>query len=191
MPYCLHLVFWANLYHNLKHKKTMKTIKHISFAIVFAMATLLTSCSSSDGGGGGGSAAAGTIKAKAGSTNFTSITAATYATMQSGILVVQGSDASGKVIQLLLSGVTTTGTYEISDTAGISVVGSYTEVNLSNMTSTTWAAPYDNSGAAGSVTITEITATNVKGNFTFTGKNQNAADTKAITDGSFNVNFQN
>jgi hypothetical protein len=170
----------------------MKTIKHISFAIVLALTTILTSCSSSDGNGGNGNAAAGTLVAKAGNVNFTSMTAATFAMNQNNMLIIQGSDASGKAIQLLLAGVSTTGTYEISDTAGISVVASYTVANLSNPgASTTWAAPYEDSGAVGSVTITEITATTAKGTFNFTGKNQDGGDTKAVTNGAFNVNFQN
>ncbi|MCF6130866.1 DUF6252 family protein [Flavobacterium wongokense] len=169
----------------------MKTIKQFGLVLVLAVSTILSSCSSSDGdGGGGGSAAAGTIKAKAGSTNFTSMTAATFAMQQGGMLIIQGSDASGKAIQLMLTGVTAAGTYEISDTAGISVIGSYTEVNLNTMSSTTWAAPFEGSGNVGSITISEITATTVKGNFTFTGKNQNGSDNKNVTNGAFNVNFQ-
>lgn len=168
----------------------MKTIKHLSFAIVLAVTTILSSCSS-DSNGGGGNAAAGTIKAKAGNVNFTSMTQASYAMMQSGMLVIQGSDASGKAIQLMLMGVSEAGTYTISDTAGISVIGSYTEVNLSTFDSTTWAAPYDGSGTVGTITISEITETTVKGTFSFTGKNQEGTDTKAVTNGSFNVNFQN
>lgn len=165
----------------------MKTFKNISFAIVLALTTILTSCSSSDGGGGGG-AAAGTIKAKAGSTNFKSMTQASFAMRQGGMIIIQGSDASGKAIQLMITG-NATGTYQISD-SGISNIASYTEVNTSTFTSTTWAAPYENSGNVGSITITELTDTAVKGTFTFTGKNQSGADTKAVTNGSFNVNFQ-
>jgi hypothetical protein len=192
MTYCLSYVFRATLPHNLKTNEIMKTLKHFSFAIVLAMATILSSCSSSDDGGGGGSAAAGTIQAKAGGANFKSMTAATFAMNQGGMLVIQGSDATGKAIQLMLAGVTEEGTYEISDTAGISVIGSYTVTNMSNpMDSDTWAAPYEDSGVVGSVTISEITATTVKGTFNFTGKNQDGEDTKAITNGAFNVNFQN
>src|SRR6476660_9630421 len=129
----------------------MKSIKQISFVIVFAMTTILTSCSS-DSGGSGGSATAGTIKAKAGSTDFTSMSQATFAMYQNNMLIIQGSDASGKAIQLILAGVSTAGTYQISDTASTSVVGSYTVANLSNPgASTTWAAPYDGSGAVGTV----------------------------------------
>ncbi len=169
----------------------MKTIKQFGIVLALAVATIFSSCSSSDGGGGGGTAAAGTIQAKAGSTNFKSMTQASFAMNQGGMLIIQGSDATGKAIQLMLVGVTEAGTYEISNSAGISVIGSYTEANISNpAASLTWAAPYENSGVAGSVTITEITTTTVKGTFTFTGKNQDGDDTKQITNGAFNVNFQ-
>jgi hypothetical protein len=168
----------------------MKTIKKLGFVLVLAVTTILTSCSS-DSNGGGGSAAEGTLKAKVAGSNYTSMQAATFATSQSGMLIIQGSDATGKAIQLMVAA-NAVGTYQISDDAGISAIGSYTEANISNPSaSQTWAAPYENSGAAGSITISEITATNVKGTFTFTGKNQAGTDTKAITDGSFNVNFQN
>jgi len=167
----------------------MKTIKHLALVVVLAATTIFTSCSSSDGGGGGGgNASLGTIKAKAGSTNFTSMTQATFAMRQGGMIIIQGSDASGKAIQLMVTG-NATGTYEISD-SGISNIGSYTEVNLNTMSSVTWAAPYENSGVAGSITITELTDTNVKGNFSFMAKNQQGADTKNVTNGAFNVNFQ-
>lgn len=166
----------------------MKSIKHLGLAIVLAVTTMVSSCSSSDDGGGGGSAAAGTIQAKAGSTNFKSLTQASWATSQGGMTIIQGSDATGKAIQLMITG-NAVGTYQISD-SGISNVASYTEVNLTNMSSKTWAAPYEGSGNVGSVTITEITATAVKGTFTFTGKNQAGSDTKAVTNGAFNVNFQ-
>ncbi|MGV3695574.1 DUF6252 family protein [Flavobacterium sp.] len=165
----------------------MKTIKNFSFAIVLALTTILTSCSSSDGGGGGG-AAAGTIKAKAGNVNFKSMTQASFAMRQGGMIIIQGSDASGRAIQLMVTG-NATGTYEISDN-GISNIGSYTEINLNTFDSTVWAAPYEGSGAVGTVVIEELTDTSVKGTFSFTGKNQEGADTKAVTNGAFNVNFQ-
>jgi hypothetical protein len=173
----------------------MKTIKKIGIVLTMAFATLLSSCSSDDGGGGGGSASLGQVKAKVGGTNFTSMDLATFATKQviGGFttIIVQGSDASGKAIQLILSDYDGgTGTYAISDDANISAIASYIEANISNpMASQTWAAPYDGSGAVGSITITEISDTNVKGTFNFTGKNQDGDDTKAITNGAFNVNF--
>lgn len=175
----------------------MKTIKQIGLALAIIFSLTLSSCGGSDdGGGGGGSAANGTIKAKVGSSNFTSMQIASFATKQqiSGAgytIILQGSDASGKAIQLILNGVDgQPGTYQISDTGNISAIGTYTEVNISNpLNSQTWAAPYDDSGVVGSVTISEITDTNIKGTFNFTGKNQDGTDTKAITNGAFNLDF--
>ncbi len=173
----------------------MKTIKHFSFALVLALVTMLSSCSGDDSSsGGGGSASLGTLKAKIAGSNFTSMPAATFATKQvmgsTTNFTIQGSDATGKAIQIMIMGTDgTAGTYEISDTAGISAIASFTQVNMATMTSTTWAAPYDASGVVGSITISEVTATNIKGTFTFTGKNQSGTDTKQVTEGAFNINF--
>lgn len=171
----------------------MKTIKHLGFAIVLAVTTILSSCSSSDGdGGGGGSTALGTMKAKVAGTSWTSMSAATAATHQNTMLIIQGSDATGKAIQLMVSGVTAPGTFQINDTSAIDAIASYTQANVSNpQASQSWAAPYEGSGNVGTITVTDLTATNVKGTFSFKGKNQSGADTKQITDGVFNINLNN
>lgn len=171
----------------------MRTIKHLAFAIVLAVTTLLSSCSSSDGdGGGGGSTALGTMKAKIAGSNWSSMSAATAATHRNTVLIIQGSDATGKAIQLMAVGVTAAGTFQINDTSAIDVVASYTQANISNpMASLVFAAPYEGSGTVGTLTVTDLTATNVKGTFSFTGKNQSGADTKQVTDGVFNVNLTN
>lgn len=169
----------------------MKSIKHISFALVLAVTTILSSCSSDSSSGGSGSTALGTMKAKIAGSNWTSMSVATAATHQNTMLIIQGSDATGKAIQLMVGGVTEPGTFQISDTSGINAIASYTQANISNpMASLTFAAPYEGSGNVGTITVTDLTATNVKGTFSFTGKNQAGDDTKAITNGSFNVNFQ-
>ncbi|MBA4134575.1 MAG: hypothetical protein C0525_07610 [Flavobacterium sp.] len=173
----------------------MKTIKKIGIFFAIALLSLTTSCSSDDNGGGGSNATLGTVKARVAGANFTSMEMGTYATKQvvGGLttIIVQGSDASGKAIQIIITGYQEgTNTYEISEEATISTVASYIESNISNpMNSLVWAAPYENSGVAGTVTITEISETNVKGTFNFTGKNQAGEDTKAVTNGAFNVNF--
>lgn len=173
----------------------MKTMKQFGLMLTMVMATLLSSCSSDDNGGGGSSAANGTIKAKVGGSNYTTLQAASFATKhQIGnvyMITLQGSDASGKAIQLGLNGVpAATGTYEISQEATISAVASYTEININDpMNSTVWVAPYDGSGVVGSITISEITDTTIKGTFNFIGKNQEGTDTKAVTNGAFNLDF--
>lgn len=174
--------------------KSIKTISSLFLAAFVALTTL--SCSGDDSGGStGGVAAAGTIEAKVGGSNFKSMTIATTALKVSvggaTSITIQGSDSSGKTIQLILNGVdATTGSYDIGVDTNISAVGTYTEINTSTFASTTWAAPYEGGGVVGEITITEITDTNIKGTFNFTGRNQeNASDTKAVTNGAFNVAF--
>lgn len=178
----------------------MKTMKQFGLMLTMVAATLLSSCSGDDNGGGGGSAANGTIKAKIAGSNFNG-SVASFAMKQSVgagayMITLQGSDASGNALQLILNGVDgQPGTFEISQSAGITAVGSYTKININTSnpmasTYTTWAAPYEGSGVAGSITISEITDTTIKGTFNFTGKNQEGTDTKAVTNGAFNLNFQ-
>lgn len=173
----------------------MKSIKKFGFVLVLAVATILSSCSS-DSSGGGSSAGLGTLKAKIGSTNFTSIAQGTSAILASNgsyqNLSIGGGDATGKVMQLMILGPNIgVGTYPISETSDLPTTGVYTEVDLSNPTSATpWAAPYDGGGNSGSVIITSMTATNVQGTFSFTALNVSAGTgTKAITNGAFNINY--
>jgi hypothetical protein len=174
----------------------MKTMKQFGLVLTLALAVIFSSCSGDDDNGGGGSAAAGTIKARVGGANFTSLNMASFAMKQAigstYMITLQGSDASGKAIQLILNGVDgQTGTFQIGTETTISAVASYTELNMSNpMDSQTWAAPYEDSGVVGSITISEITDTNIKGTFNFRGKNQEGSDTKEVTNGAFNLNFQ-
>ena len=171
----------------------MKSIKHLSFAIVLAVATVLSSCSSD--GGSGGSGGVGTLKAKIGGSNFTSIPQAAMALLATnGIyqnLAISGADASGKSLQLqILAENIGVGTYQITDQSDIFSSGTYSEVDVNNPTSAqVWGAPYDGGGNSGSITITAITATNVTGTFNFTAQSITGTGSKAITDGSFNLNI--
>lgn len=176
----------------------MKTLKKISILfLATVLSTSILSCSGDDGGEstGGGVAVEGTISANVAGAGFTSITQGTtavkVATGDAYTITIQGTDLGGKNLQLILNGVDgTTGTYEIGVDTAISAIGTYTEVNLTTFATQTWVAPYEDGGVAGSITITEISDTNIKGTFEFTAKNQeNAQDSKEITGGSFNVNF--
>ncbi len=177
-------------------------IKQLGLILTVFVAVMMSSCSSDgDGGGGGGTAPEGTVKAKVGGSNFTSMEMATTAQrISSGgstyMIAIAGTTAnasSSKTIQLILNGVDgQPGTFQIGEEGSISAVASYTETLMSNpMDAIVWAAPYEGSGITGSITISEINDTNVKGTFTFTGKNQDGTDTKQVTDGAFNVNWTN
>jgi len=175
----------------------MKTLKKISILfLATVLSTSIISCAGDDDGNNVDPVAVeGTITANVGGANFTSIvqgtTAMKVAVGGTYTITIQGTDLGGRQIQLILNGVDgETGTYEISQEAAISAIGSYIEVNTTTFTSKTWVAPFEDSGVAGSITITEISDTNIKGTFNFTARNQeDAQDSKEITGGSFNVNF--
>ncbi len=174
----------------------MKTIKKTIYLTMIAIAILLTpACSSDDdSSGGGGNAASGTIKAKISGTSFTSskqLSAANRIDVGGMTTVtVQGNDASGKAIVLVMNGISGPDTYDIGGGANFSFSASYIEVNASNPAATqTWQAPFDSS-VAGKITVTEFSATKIVGTFNFTCKNVNGDNsTKEITEGSFNMTF--
>lgn len=181
----------------------MKKLNYISKFFFIALAAVSLSCSGDDdNGGGGGGAAAGTVKAKAGNKNFRSMEMASWAARHEvgeGVyqIVIQGSDEEGTAIQLILNGVDgQPGTWQIHDENNLNALASYTEIDLDlqnpmNSETTTWAAPYEGSGNVGSITISEINETTVKGSFNFTGRIQEGGtDTKNVTNGAFNVDFQ-
>lgn len=171
-------------------------MKNTTYVILVALALIFTatSCSKDDDGGDGGTAASGTVKAKVDGSNYSSnpqLSMASQTTVGSTTTVtVQGNDNSGKTIVLVINGVTGEGTYQIGGGANVSISASYLEVNVSNPAATqTWQAPFDDT-VAGEVKINELSSTKVVGTFNFTGKNVNGDNsTKAITEGSFNMNF--
>jgi len=163
--------------------------------MMLVVSSLSISCKSDDDGGGGGSAAAGTISAKVDGSQFNSVEMATFASINSGSIQIQGNTGgtSSKAIVMTIVGYDGVGTYPIGGGANVFTVASYveTEVDLSNPTNpevVTWSAPYDDS-VAGEINISEVTDTKVKGTFSFTAKAEGGS-TKTITEGSFNVNLQ-
>ena len=177
----------------------MKTMKQFGIVLALALTTLVSSCSSSDDSSGGGGAALGTMKAKIGGTNFTSIPQGTTAALlYNGSyynLSIGGADATGKVIQMMIlaENITSGATYQIDENSDILVsTAAYTAIDISNPTSAlSFGAPYDGGGNSGSITISSKTETNVQGTFSFTLKNTQGSDTKSITNGSFNINLSN
>ncbi len=167
----------------------MKTLK--LFTCILFVSLALMSCKKDDEGGDGGAAAEGTITAKIGGADFTSLEIATTANEVtaggSTTITIQGNDASGKAIILIINGYDGTGTYEISD-AGIFNTATYTEANISNPQATqSWVAPFANSGVAGEINISSKTADNIQGTFNFEGKNNDDMSMRSITEGSFNM----
>lgn len=171
----------------------MKSIQQLGFLVLLLITTLNFSCKSDDDGGGGGNAAVGTLSAKVDGSNFeASGQLATAAYVASGqALTLYGTDMSGRNINLIVNGFDgSPGTYEIGGDNLVFVVGTYTEANTSGAQS--WVAPYEDSGVAGEIKISEFsTSGSVKGTFRFRGRNQeNTSSFKEITDGAFNLTVQ-
>ncbi len=173
----------------------MKTLKMISKISLIAVMFLALSCSSDSDGGGGGTAAAGTIKAKVDGSGFTSMAMTTIANRiefnGTSTITLQGSNSGGKTISLIMNGVSAAGTYDIGGDNTIAIVGSYTDTNIQNpAASITYVAPTEGGAVKGSITITELTDAKIVGTFRFTGTNQDdATDTKEVTNGAFNLEF--
>ncbi len=169
----------------------MKIFNKTILVLMAVAAISLTSCKKDDDGGGGGQAGAGTIAAKINGSSFSSMELASRATLASGTLILQGSDASGKGIFITMNNYDGVGTYEFSD-SNVFLVGTYIETDINNpQNSQTWTAPYESSGIVGEIKISEKTDINIKGTFNFTGKNVNGDQSlRNITDGSFDLKFQ-
>ncbi|RMA57250.1 DUF6252 family protein [Ulvibacter antarcticus] len=172
----------------------MKFLNNTILVLLLSTTVLFTSCKKDDDGGGGGDAGSGTVIAKVNGNSFASMEIASTASQSSGgsttTITLQGSDASGKGIFVIINGFDGTGSYEFSD-SNVFVTATYVEANVSNPTnSQTWSAPYENSGVVGEVNISEKTATNIKGTFNFNAKNVNGDGSVVnITEGSFNLDF--
>ncbi|WP_298237914.1 DUF6252 family protein [uncultured Algibacter sp.] len=171
----------------------MRNLNKLMLFVMMGSLLTLSSCSSSDDGGSAGTAGSGTITAKVDGTTVTSIDIASQATFTAnggGVLILQGTDSSGKGFVLTINGYNGTGTYDISD-SNVFISAIYIEANATNPSATqSWSAPYANSGVIGEIKVAEETDDNVKGTFSFTGKNANDDTTKVITEGSFNLSKQ-
>ena len=98
-----------------------------------------------------------------------------------GVVNVTGSDANGHQASVILYGVTELGTYEIVQTLQHQL--RWTEgVN----TEQTFVA--NGILGSGSISVTELSSTKVKGTFSFTGYNT-SGDSRSITNGEFEASF--
>jgi hypothetical protein len=175
----------------------MKTFKNISILFLIAIATTFSTSCSSDDGGSGGNAAAGTMKAKVAGTNVTTLEITTFATISNNVLILQGNTGgtSSKAFNINVGAYNGVGTYDIGGGAtGLGqATASYIEilVDIANPTafqSTTWAAPYTGGAKVGEVSVSEVTATNIKGTFYFNARKTTGDNAiLAITEGAFNI----
>lgn len=106
---------------------------------------------------------------------------AVQAVNTNGVINVTGSDSDAKQASIILYGVTEPGTYNVQ--AGLQHQLRWTEGLDASQT-------YVANGilGSGSITITELSSSKIKGSFQFTGANSSQA-TKSITEGSFDATF--
>jgi len=172
--------------------KNLNNLKRIALTLFISAA--LFACKSDDEGGSGGDAASGTVEAKVAGSNYKSDKQGTQAQRiesqgTTTILITSNEFSSGKNITLTISsGFDGIGTYQIGGGPNVFVNAQYVEGNANDpLDSQIWSAPFDES-VAGEINVSAVSDSNIKGTFSFTGKNEDGSF-KEVTEGSFNVDF--
>lgn len=156
----------------------MKAVKFLMLVVLIS-SIAFTSCKK-DENTGDPSIGDGSMTLKYAGTSWDA-SLAVQAVNTNGVINVTGSDSQGKQAAITLFGVDSPGTYEI--TSGSQHSGRWTEgVDPSE----TYVA--NGIIGTGTITITELSETKIKGSFSFEGFNTTQTS-KSITEGSFDVNF--
>lgn len=123
----------------------------------------------------------GAFSAKIDGTQWNSV-AAQAAGGSDGVFTLVGADASGTAMSLTLQRVGATGTYPLG--VGGLVPGGLATISAN---SKAWSTPL--SGAAGSVTVTAISATHITGTFSYdaTPFLSGSTGNRAVTSGTFDL----
>ena len=152
--------------------------------IAFMATALLTACSKDDDNTDpeNNNPTTSTLTLKADGTAW-SASLAVVATNESGVLTVTGSDSNAHQAQVIIYNPSGTGTYTLGGAITNQSNGRWTVGLGQNDTYTTMVGQGE-----GTVEITELTSTGVKGTFSFTAKN-GAGTQVSITEGSFNASF--
>lgn len=178
----------------------MKTTFLKLTCILFLAVAGIACSSDDDGGAGGGSASNGQVVASIDGQGFESFSNTGGQSGGNAIridngnvtsIIVTGIDLEGQSIILTMNSETlAVGSYDLSDANNIAFTASYTRVDTQTFQSTSYLAPFENSGDVGTITIDALTETNIQGTFEFMAANQNDAnDTVSVTNGSFNLDF--
>lgn len=146
-------------------------------------------CSSDDGQDVSGAAEELTanvagVGAFSASKDFDTIAGTKISAGGSNVVVVQGTDNSGKGFQLRITTYNGPGTYDLGP------------VNIAN--TATWIGgtaigqQYSTAyqGTSGKITVTSDDSKRIEGTFEFVGKANNTSSTVAVTNGKFKANFQ-
>jgi hypothetical protein len=125
--------------------------------------------------------AAGTMTAQVNGSGWTASVVKRAFLSGGTVLTVQGSDGQNRIITIVVRG-TTAGNYSLALGNGLGHNALYT----ANLGTANWSTALN--GGTGTFTITSITATQVRGTFTFTGVS-NVAGTAPVqvTSGQFDL----
>jgi hypothetical protein len=113
-----------------------------------------------------------------------SVTAIQFAPKSGGYLILAIGSGVAASVSFTINGIIRTGTYPLG-VDGVSVFGGFAGLTVG--AGGVWTTPI--SGAAGSITITTLTPTQIAGTFVFTatGSGGGATGAKAVTNGTFDV----
>ena len=174
----------------------MRTFKVVMLLVMTMSLVTTTSCSNDDdNSGNGGQAPSGVLIAKVDGASYESVEVASSATIANNgdNLIIIAANSDGNSFSISIFGFDGEGTYDITGADPlITNVASYQETDVSdpmNPSIEIWQAPYDDT-MVGSITITELTETTIKGTFDFTCKNANDDSVKTISEGAFNLDVQ-
>jgi len=153
--------------------------------MILSIGLVISSCKKDDddnssNSGSNNNTSQGSMSLKINGTDW-SATLAVQATNVNGVLSIAGSDANARQCQVTVINPNGAGTYDLGGSQTNSNSGRWTQGTGTNDTYTTMLGL-----GAGSVTITELTATSVKGTFEFTAKNT-ALEEVTLTSGSFSA----
>ncbi len=173
----------------------MKKFK-LLLAFIAVGSIAMTSCSSDDDAPAADPAApvagAGQMIATVDGASYQSIAQGTTAniTNNSGteFLQMTSVNLNGEAITItVLRPMIEEDSYDFDSNLNITATATYTRVDTSTFQSESFAAPYMDSGDVGTITITELTADNIKGTFEVMMSNQDTNQVINVTGGSFDI----
>lgn len=161
----------------------MKRVQFILFTVLSAFILTFSSCSKTEDAVTPDNplTSGGSITLKVNGTSWNA-SLAVVGINQSGVINVTGSDSNGKQASIILYNVTETGTYQLGGLGNVNQLRWTEGLGQNDSYICTQGA------GSGTVTLTELSSSKVKGTFSFTGINT-AQVTKSITDGVFEATF--
>ena len=177
----------------------MKNLRPRPYALLFSLLLVLSACGDDDPAGpdgsggplgpgspGGPLTGENSMRATINGNDWASTFAIGTETISVGTVAAVSGSSGGTTVAFAFFVREGVSTYTIGENGTNAIV---------TMGTTTWTAPGDGTaanpnGTGGSITITSLTEEGVTGTFAFIVKNRDSDDLAEVTDGAFNVRFQ-